>query len=269
MVDKDISRQKRGEIDDYFKSQYESFSNDYLIGLLEDTDARVRTAAATVLGERKSLEAINSLCKKLVKEKALYSKIAISEALGNIGVQALPEMTKYIGKIGKNQHKELPEEIFKKWNYPLPRDIVIRTVVKMGKLALSELRNTLLKADSNVTAEVIDAIGHISFYTKDHNSLDILIETLYKYEQAMDTVVVWKVLRALQAFPQQVSLKVLRKYFLDSNDPQLRWEAARSLGQLGAGKILILGMNDPDNRVSKMVKMSLDHIIESRKKGKY
>lgn len=263
-------RQKRGEIDDYFKSKFSGFSSEHLIGLLEERDARTRTAAATVLGERKSLEAIAALCQRLSKEKALYSKMAVSEALANIGVSALPEMTQYIGKIGKNQHKELPGEIFKKWNYPLPRDIVIRTIVKIGTPALPHLCNTLLNADSSVAAEVIDAIGHISFYGKDHHSLDVLIAALDKYEHpAVDAVVPWKILRALQAFPQQQSLDVLRKYFLDSNDPQLRREAARSLGQLGADGILVLGSNDPDSLVRKMIKMGLDRIKESIINGKH
>lgn len=254
---KETSRKKRGEIDHEYQLALSNAGNNDLISKLEDPDPQIRTASATLLGERKCHEAIDSLCRRLVKEKALYSKIAISEALGAIGITALAELLKYIGKIGRNQHKELPAELFKKWNYPLPRDIVIRTIIKMESAALPSLCIELMDADAATAAELIDAIGHISFYCNDQSSFNILLQTLHKHTDQQ--VIIWKILRALQAFPNQESIDLLTLYFMQNPLPALRREAARSLGQLGSVEILKQGLNDPDPLVVVMIKRALDH----------
>jgi hypothetical protein len=250
-----LSRQKRGEIDHLFILNYKDCSNSVLIDMLSETDPQKRTVAATLLGKKKCHEAIELLCKCLFFEKALYSKIAISEALGNIGEPSLQEMFKYIGKIEKNQHQTLPDKLFKKWSYPLPRDIIIRTIVKIGQPSLAFLRKSVLQAEPSVAAELLDGIGHVSFYSKDQEALDDVIMVLKKHEQ--NEIVVWKVLRALQAFSNSKSIEILQEYFLNSNLPELRWEAARSLGQLKAEQILMQGLNDPHIKVREMVKLSL------------
>lgn len=254
---KETSRKKRGEIDHEYQLALSNAGNNDLISKLESNDPQVRTASATLLGERKCHEAIHSLCRRLSKEKALYTKIAISEALGQIGIHVLPELLKYIGKIGKNQHEELPTELFRKWNYPLPRDIAIRTIIKIGSAALPQLCIALQHADENSAAELIDSIGHISFYSKDQSSLGILIEALHKYHD--HNLVIWKILRALQAFPNQKAIELLTVHFMNNPLPVLRWEAARSLGQLGSVEILKQGLYDPDPLVLTMIQLSLDH----------
>lgn len=256
-MDKEIARKKRGEIDHQYQSALSNDCNSDLISKLEDDDPQMRTASAIVLGEKRCHEAIDPLCRRLSKEKALYPKIAISEALGQIGVPALPELLKYIGKIGGNQHEELPTELFKKWSYPLPRDIVIRTIIKMGNAALPQLCIALEHANEKSAAELIDSIGHISFYSKDQSSLGTLIELLHKYHD--HNVVIWKILRALQAFPNQKAIELLTVHFMNNPLPALRWEAARSLGQLGSVEILKQGLYDPDPLVLTMIQLSLDH----------
>jgi hypothetical protein len=256
-----LARQKRGEVDDNFKLKFNDFSSDYLMELLDNTDAQVRTASAIILGERKCVGAVNVLCRTLVKEKALYTKIAVSEALGKIGLPALDELTELTGKIGKNQHRILPDKTFKKWNYPLPRDIVIRTIVKMGRPALPLLQNKLQFSSAEVASELIDAIGHISFYSGDQSSEEYLLRMLEKFNS--ENVVVWKIIRALQAFHGPDSLLILEYYFLQSSLREFRWEAARSLGQLRAESILKKNISDPDIEVRQMVMMSLDYVTNS------
>jgi hypothetical protein len=263
---KNISKQKRGEINELIKLEFINSSGSDLINLLDDSNPQIRTAAAMLLGERQSRKAIGLLCKNLVRENALYSKIAISEALGKIGISALPDLITYIGKIGKNQHKKLPAGIFKKWNYPLPRDIVIRTIVKIGKPALPELRKTVLVAAPPIASELVDAIGYISFYNSDQHALNDLVTLVDKYQQ--EEVLIWKLLRALQSFTSAESINILQKYFLHSQVPELRWEAARSLAQLNAEKILILGLNDPNDLVRDMVNLGLDYINDLKKRHK-
>ena len=40
-------------------------------------------------------------------------------------------MVEYLGQIGNNQHKVLPTNGFNKKSYPLPRDIIARTLAHM------------------------------------------------------------------------------------------------------------------------------------------
>jgi hypothetical protein len=92
-----------------------------------------------------------------------------------LGESALPALIAMIGMVGKNQHHTLPNELFKKWNYPLPRGIVDRTIVKMQRAALPPLIDKLHDiSDAFVMAECVDAIGCISYYSGVPQALDAL-----------------------------------------------------------------------------------------------
>ena len=116
-----LFREKRGEITTEIERQFAQYSDQELIHFLNDSDAQTRTAAATLLGRRCCLAALPTLCEQLSKETALYSRIALSEALGVIGEPALHELLGLVGNVGRNHHQTLPGTLFKKWNYPLPR----------------------------------------------------------------------------------------------------------------------------------------------------
>ncbi|MCP3659316.1 MAG: HEAT repeat domain-containing protein, partial [Bacteroidetes bacterium] len=169
-------RKKRGEIDQNYLKDYIKFSNKELLLLINDKDPQKRSVAAKLLGQRKYDDAIFLLCLRLSKEKCLYTKIEISNALANFGTSAIKELIKYIGKIGNNQHKSLPKNIFKKKNYPLPRDIFIRTIIKIGVDALPFLKTLLINKSDIFLSEIIDAIGYITFYSKDYSLLDDIIK---------------------------------------------------------------------------------------------
>jgi HEAT repeat protein len=265
---KQTARKARGEVTIEFTEQFEICTDQDLLALLNNDDSQVRTAAAKILGQRKTLAAIPDLCSRFSVEKALYARIAISNALSRIGVAALPELRKYIGKIGANQHQDLPSDIFKKWNYPCPRDIVIRSIIRMGAPALKELNECLQTSDETVLGEIIDAIGHISFYSHDQSSFDNLMTIFTKYPHHQ--VIVWKVIRALQAFPSEQTIHVLRHFLLDSDIPQHRWEAARSLSQIAtetAMEYLKMAQYDPHAQVRAMVELSLKHIHDLKRNG--
>jgi HEAT repeat protein len=259
---KQTARAARGEISTEFLKQYLQYEDQDLLWLLNDNDSRVRTAAAGILGQRRAMAAIPDLCHRLSKEKALYVKIAISDALSRIGIVAIPELSRYIGMIGANQYQSLPEDIFKKWDYPLPRDLVIRSIIRMGAPALADLNKYLHQInDQAVLSEIIDAIGFISFYSHDQSSCDNLMATLTQYRD--QPVLVWKVIRALQAFPNEHTFQVLRSFLFDSPIPQHRWEAARSLGQIGtetAVNYLQKALSDPHQQVRKMAELAINHI---------
>ncbi len=260
------AREARGEITAEFAQQFETHSDVALTAFLNNRDPQTRTAAARLLGKRKVLASVPDLCIRLKIEKALYVRIAISDALSSIGAGAIPEMLKYVGKIGSNQYQELPSEIFQKWNFPLPRDIIIRSIIRMGIPALGKLNEFLLESAEPEVSEIIDAIGHISFYSHDQSSFDNLLRIMADYHQ--NELIVWKVLRALQAFPNPRTYQVLKHFLLNGAIPQFRWEAARSLGKMTtktAEECLAMAKNDSDEKVRTMVQLSLKHIHKLRR----
>lgn len=253
------ARRKRGEIDDEYILQHKLLSTAQLIALVNNQNPQKRSVAANILGHRKDKECIAILCERLSKEKSLYTKIAISEALVQFGVFAIEELVQHIGKIGKNRHEELPTEFFKKKSYPLPRDIVIRTIIRMGKPALPYLQILLVNNRPGVLSEVVDAIGHISFYSKDRSLLDDLL-TLFDYCGDDLEVLKWKVIRAFQSFPDQKVISLLERVLIESDIQVHKWEALRSLGQINTNqsrRIIQNYINDSDYTLAEAARMSL------------
>jgi len=258
---KSSGRIARGETTSIGDLRFEKYSDEQLILFLQDKNAQTRTSSAKILGKRKTPKSVKPLCTALKSEKCLYSKIAICNALGDIGKPALPDLIKLIGIIGGNQHTKLPTMIFKKWNYPIPRDIVARTIIKIGNPTLEDLQEILRGKNPIVIREALDAIGYISYYSSDHSSLSVLLDTLNRYED--DSIIVWKTIRALGSFPSKESINVLERFLKKSSIPTLRWEAARSLGQIGNDrcKTILETITDEKNKdVCLMVEISLKKI---------
>lgn len=252
---KKLGREKRGEISKEDMEPYTSFSTSKLIKMLENNEAKKRTIAATILGNKNDQNAIASLCSSLKKEKALYSRIAISEALGKMGEPAVGPVADLLGLIGNNQETELPQKYFNKKSYPLARDIAARTLIKIGKPATPYLINLLDgKKDVFVKQQAIDALGGIVARTKDQTALKIIIGHFDTYgdgSKKRDKLTSWKIIRALSAFKNsKEASEVLLKFINNCQDPPLVWESARSLGQIGFKsneimvKLTILKEND-------------------------
>jgi hypothetical protein len=148
-----VGWKKRGFASTYEIAFLNHHSNNELIDLLGSKNIGERTGAAKILGQRRIIDATLPLCKALKEEKALYTKIAISEALGNIGISSVKALIPLLGKIGKNQYTKLPEKPFEKWNYPLPRDIVARTIIKIGEHALVHLLESLYEMQRNALSD--------------------------------------------------------------------------------------------------------------------
>ncbi len=219
------AKEKRGfttkEENDHFVSK----SDIELISLLNANNPKDRNSSATILGQRKSEKAVSALCNQLKNEMSLYSKIAIQNALANIGEPAMPKLIKLVGKIGNNQHKELPKKRFEKSNYPCARDIAIRTICKIGLPALRYLQESFETQQDNVKSEIIDGIGHISFYSRDTTSFKQLINNF----NGNSALIKWKIIRALSAFPTKKSEIFLIDILTTAKEPELKWEAERSL----------------------------------------
>ncbi len=222
----------RGFADEECIGRFENLNVNEIIKLLYSNVSQERTAGAVIAGKRKMTEAIPDLCYALQIEKKLYSKIAISEALGSIGVKAMPALAALLGKIGSNQHKTLPVKSFAKKNYPLPRDIAARTIIKIGIDALPYLENVLKKGETVQSSEAIDAIGHIAYYKNEKRSLPFLRKCLNAHRS--NNLIVWKIVRAFEAFDDGEVIAYLNEILNDSDAQSiLKLEAKRSLLQIG------------------------------------
>ncbi len=222
-------RKRRGETTAVDDLTFSEFSDKDLIRYLKSPVPIERTSAAKELGIRKYIPGVDNLCITLRKEKKLYTKIAISEALVNIGVPSIEPLCDLLGEIGNNQERELPVKGFYKRSYPLPRDIAARTLIRMKLPTLPFLFRALENNKREQISEAIDAIGFISFYEKNNDAVPYLMD-LYN---SNDDLIKWKVVRAFQSFGDDRVIDILEEVLGDDNLPAIRWEAARSLGQIG------------------------------------
>lgn len=252
MNDHLTARKKRGEITEEDLAAFIDFSNSELISLLHDPLPQNRTAAARLLGGRRSAEAVNALCERLANEKALYTRLAAGDALSTIGLPALPALIALLGKIGNNQYCTVPDEGFYKKSYPLPRDLAARVIIRIGEAALPGLEEVIRQGERSAVLEAVDAIGHIAFYAKNTHSENLLLE-LYRLSSG-DELLRWKLVRAFQSFPSAQARELLEEIIRHDVNPVMRCDALRSLnlnGQGVSGEIRESVNRDPDPEVHK------------------
>lgn len=258
-----LKRQKRGQV---FEEEIENFNQasvEELLILLNSSEPQKRTIGATLIDKRKCIDLINPLCSALEREKALYARIAISEALGNMGQRAVDPLIVLLGKIGNNQESELPSKYCIKISYPLARDIVARTIIKIGEPAIPQLIKKIEISDGFETQQAIDALGGIVNKTNDKSALPSMLELLDKYSN--NRVTVWKIVRALSGFKFIEVLGPLISVYENSVEPAIRWEAIRSIGQIGivtkeVTVVLKKALRDENTEVIKAAKVAMKQI---------
>lgn len=229
---KELNRKKRGQISKKDLENYIDFKSQDLIEMLNDIDPQIRTIASTLLGYKKDKLSIEPLCASIKKENALYSRIAMSEALGKMGEEAVPPLIKLLGQIGINQETELPKKYFNKKSFPLARDMAARTIIKIGIPAAPYLMKVVQEENIYISQQAIDALGGIAAKTDDHEALPLLIECLEKYSD--DNLTLWKTIRAISAFKNiEAPIKPLLNIIQNNQNPAVIWETARTLGQIG------------------------------------
>lgn len=194
------SLKNRGYVEPGIESDYLQADFNEKVRLLYSNLPFERSLGARLLATEYNSEAIELLITALEKEKKLYSKIEISNALTKQGQQAVKALISALGKIGSNQHKEVPQIPFNKKSYPLPRDIVARTLSYMGLAALPELLDALNTKNKAQLSEIIDSIGYISFYGHNSRAYDKLIEC-YSANEGSD-LIRWKIIRAMSGLPE-------------------------------------------------------------------
>lgn len=221
--------ESRGYVTKANIERYKHLDKDDLIIMLESEKATLRTIGARCLAHFKEVEVIYALIEQLRCEKKLYTKIALTETLASYGTLSCKILIDYLGKIGNNQYKTLPNKKFNKSNYPLPRDIIARSIIKMGKVAIPYLVQCLKSDDESKILEALDACGYISYYENDTSAESTIIEMFNKYKG--NDLVIWKLLRVLQAFDSDEAISILEIY-ADSDVYQHRVEATRSIEKI-------------------------------------
>jgi len=232
MKSSDAQLKSRGKITNEDLQQYSNHTQIELLEMLNSKEAYKRTIAVKILSAKYDLneDMTRLLLHALQHEKKLYTKIALCDALSKGTVQSAKIMVEYLGQISNNQHTELPTNGFNKKSYPLPRDIIARTLAHMNADILPVLVDVLKTNNIPAIREVIDAIGFICFYNKIHATTqisDALIQCLRNHYN--DDLIRWKLVRALGSFNDIHIIEILIE--IEQNDRQLIIgnEARRSL----------------------------------------
>jgi hypothetical protein len=215
----------RGFIADGVEQNYQHLSFSERINLLHSKNPADRTLGARMLGLSADLSVINYLIDALKVEKKLYTKMEICTQLESFGIDAVKPLISLLGKVGNNQYRHIPEEKFRKKNYPLPHDIAARTLGRMGSIALSDLLKVLDTSDESVSSEAIDSIGYICFYNSQTDVFPHLEACFFR--NSHNDLIKWKIFRAMSAFADS-------KAFLEDqheleNNELIRNEIERSL----------------------------------------
>lgn len=221
-MDNYLQRKQRGWIEENDLFNHKTNSRETLISMLHSQDACDRTIAAKLLPL--DCETKDILLHSLMTETALYTRLAMTEKLeGGDSTTAL-KMIGFLGKIGKNQHR-VPIAPSKKKSFPLPRDLMARSLGRMNPELFPVLLASAEELPPLKLSELIDAIGYMAFY---HPAL----ATAQNYQRLLriknsyghDPLIQWKCLICFSAFPQSKDLL--------AQEDQFSMEAQRSLSLL-------------------------------------
>lgn len=225
MKSSSLQLENRGFVPSGAEKAFEILGGKELKTLLTSPIAVQRTITARLIKAGKRVEMVDALCQALLVEKKLYTKIEICESLSSFGIDALPYLIPMLGCIGNNQHKAIHPEKLKKKSFPLPRDIVARTIIRIGAPAVPFLLKTIGNNNFKQTCEAIDALGYICFYnavTGCYNELILCYQT-WKDNDLM----VWKIVRAMRAFDESESF--LKKLYSNTQNQGIIMEITSSL----------------------------------------
>jgi HEAT repeat protein len=223
MTRKQEQLQARGFISD--EIEFDPISLDEIIKLLRSNVPSERTLGARLLSDHKTKESVDYLINALRGERKLYSKIEMCNSLVELSELSIHPLIICLGTVGNNQHKVVPEKEFLKDSYPLPRDIVARTLVRIGKRSIPELCSLLETKNVSVLSEVIDAIGHINFYASIENIYHPL-KSCYIRNRSED-LIKWKLIRAFSGIDESEGFLI--ELLATTENDRLKSEIERSL----------------------------------------
>ncbi|MDO5852229.1 MAG: hypothetical protein Q4Q23_07055 [Methanobacteriaceae archaeon] len=171
----------------------------------------------------------DKILKQLTIEKKLYTKLEITNTLQQADETTINKMIPLLTKIGNNQYKKPPLKPSKKKTYPLPRDIIARTLGKINPKYLPLLQNVLKQDNIEPISEILDSIGFLTYYNQEiatKENAKLIHETLTKYNE--NILIQYKAITTLSAYNDQNTIKILKKYTTNKKEI-LKKEAERSL----------------------------------------
>ncbi len=223
----------RGYVEDYDFEAFNSLDKVQLFKLLHDRDPVKRSAAVRVISQRygvKDQDISDMLLQQLSIEQKLYTRLEICTALEKGNETTARQMITYIGKIGSNQHKTIPECPSFKKSYPLPRDIIARSLGRMDHRIMSVLIEALNTGEPGQIPEILDAIGYLAFYKEaaaPKSYMNIVIKTIM--ENRDNPLIVWKGILCLSGFPFEESIDYLQDIVKQRENELFALEAQRAM----------------------------------------
>ncbi len=205
---------------------------DALLGMINAPTPAERTAAVRLLAARGPLneQLVQAMLGRLCRENCLYTKLELCKALeqGDIAVARL--MVPYLGRVGQNRHQTVPGRVSQKVSFPLPRDIIARTLGRMSPAVLPALLEVLHTAGPQAVSEALDAVGWMAFY---HPQLATAENTARLLTAAhavkANGLLLWKAVLCLSAFPRAEALAFLEGIRATHPNTVIQDEAARSI----------------------------------------
>lgn len=231
MKSSDVSLEKRGYIKMESIECYKKCAKTQLLSMINDDKATIRSTAVLTLSQTYAItkEEVTILVQRLVREKALYTKIYICQVLATLGEEAVIIMLPYLGNIGNNQYQQIPDKISKKKSYPLARDIIARTLANMSIDLFPLLIKTLTTVNETQLSELLDAVGYMMFYHP-HVIDKVAIDTMYQIylQYQSETLIVWKLVTCLSAFTQEQMESLLTIIGKEQVHPMIHLEIERT-----------------------------------------
>lgn len=223
---------RRGYITTEDVESHMNYTKSEWLEMIHSKEAYQRTIAVKLLSEKSDIddEMMQLFLQRLTQEKKLYTKIELCDALAKGGISSAKLMVHYLGQIGNNQHQALPTKAFNKNSYPLPRDIIARTLAHMNPDILPTLVDVLQTNRLSAIREVVDAIGFMCFYNNLHTNSqisDALMLCLKNY--AHDDLVRWKLVRSFESFDDSDVILTLVNIEQNDSEQIIKAEARRSL----------------------------------------
>lgn len=187
---------KRGYID-YLPIEDDHYTYDESLAKLQSKMAVERSIAARTLKQHILKKGVaEELISALIKEKALYTKLEISDALALGNRTTLLLMLPYVRSMKNHQYDVVPKQPSRKKSFPLPRDGIARIIGKMNSIYIPLLIEKLFECSLLQARELADAIGYMIYQKKKlpRKSYDLLFEY---YLSCEDEVLQWKLFRAI------------------------------------------------------------------------
>lgn len=209
-----------------------------LLKLVDSSNALERTVAIRILcskGLFNDMALVQRLLEKLLEEKALYTKLEICHFLGHGNHEVAGIMGNYLGKIRKNQHTHIPDRVSLKKSFPLPRDIIARSMGRMNQSVFPDLLSQLETRETVEIRELLDGIGYMVF-----NNPELATSTHFSKLQdtfdreLKDEIIVWKMVMCCSVFPITESIRLLEKIQQTFKNATILLECKRSLKLISA-----------------------------------